>query len=104
MIGWCSHLIFQLFLLIYLMVGNIEVVIWITKFLPQRTTVKRRMFLDQVFSASNICPPHRLTHTLMRTDKEGEDSEDAHRSFSRYGSTSWARGGEGGGIGDPLLG
>lgn len=40
----------------------------------------------------------------MRTDKEAEDSEDAHRSFSMYGSTSWARGGEGGGIGDPLLG
>jgi len=40
----------------------------------------------------------------MRTDKMAEDSEDAHRSFSRYGSTSWARGGEGGGIGDPLLG
>lgn len=83
------------------MVGNIEVVIWITIFLPQRTTVKRHMFLQQVF---NIYPPHRHTPTVMRTDQEAEDSEDAHRSFSRYGSTSCARGGEGGGMGDPLLG
>lgn len=86
------------------MVSHIEVVIWITIFLPQRTTVKRHMFLQQVFSACNICPPHKPAETLMRTDKEAEDSKDAHRSFSMYGSTSWARGGEGGGIGDPLLG